>query len=637
MFLERSLLVAVDGGLHARPASELVRLAKSFQSEVSIELRGKTANAKSPVSLMLLGVKEGETIRLKIKGDDAAAAIERLAAFLGASKQTPAPSPADQRKRVGARFAIGPAHPFFVEDPAEEPGAADPKAIDGNLYRFRKARAEGLAAIERRREKASGEAAAILGALADVAADAEWAADVEARIAARVPVVAAIRAAGRELAARFAAAPDPYTRARAEDVVAVARLTATFASGRTPASLADVAEGAIVLADEISALDLCELDLGKIGGLVSRKGSPTSHAAIIARAAGAPAIFGCALPRETLLAARMVAIDAAAGVVRVDPDERLRAEFRDAIAAAAKDAQELAAFSAVRPVTRDGRAIVVAANIGSPNDIDAARAVGAMGVGLFRTEFLFLDRPTLPDENEQCEVYAKVAAAFAPDPVVIRTLDIGGDKPLRAAPSAPEDNPFLGCRGVRFCLDRPEIFRPQIRALLRAAVAGNVKVMLPMVADVEEIRAARRLIEECRAALTAEGVATGAFELGAMVETPAAALDAAALAKEARFFSIGTNDLTQYVMAADRGNPKVAYLDRADHPAVLAAIDLVCRAAEDAGIWVGVCGEAAARPDLVPELVRRGVSELSMAPAAVLAVKRLLTRLEVRPQRLAGE
>ena len=426
-------------------------------------------------------------------------------------------------------------------------------------------------------------------------------------------------------------------RARAEDIAAVARLTATIASGRTPATLANVAEGAIVLADEISALDLCELDLSKVGGLVSRKGSPTSHAAIIARAAGAPAIFGCAPPRETLRAARMVAIDAAAGVVRVDPDERVRAEFRDAIDAAAKDAEELNAFSRVRPVTRDGRAIVVAANIGSPSDIDAARAVGAMGVGLFRTEFLFLDRPTLPDENEQYEVYAKVAAAFAPDPVVIRTLDIGGDKPLRAAPGEREDNPFLGCRGVRLCLDRPEIFRPQIRALLRAAIAGNVKVMLPMVADVEEVRAARRLIDECGAALAAEGVAAGAFELGAMVETPAAALNAAALAKEVRFFSIGTNDLTQYVMAADRTNPKVAYLNRADHPAVLAAIDLVCRAAETEGIWVGVCGEAAARPDLVPELVRRGVSELSMAPAAILAVKRLLTRLEVRPQRLAGE
>ncbi len=250
-----------------------------------------------------------------------------------------------------------------------------------------------------------------------------------------------------------------------------------------------------------------------------------------------------------------------------------------------------------------------------------------MGVGLFRTELLFMERKRPPNEDEQAEVYGKLAEAFAQAPVIVRTLDIGGDKATPGITIPKEDNPFLGWRGVRLCLDRPDIFKPQLRALLRAATKGNIKVMVPMVSDVEEVRQVKRLIEECRQELIAEGVAHQNFDLGVMAETPAAALAAPLLAAEVAFFSIGTNDLTQYVMAADRMNPRISHLYRADHPAVLNAVRLICDAARAAGIWVGVCGEAAAKPEMIGKFVELGVTELSMSPASIPMARKIVSEL----------
>jgi phosphocarrier protein FPr len=250
-----------------------------------------------------------------------------------------------------------------------------------------------------------------------------------------------------------------------------------------------------------------------------------------------------------------------------------------------------------------------------------------MSVGLFRTELLFMDRRTLPDEDEQTAIYSRLAQAFHPRPVVIRTLDVGGDKPVPGIVFPEEDNPFLGWRGVRMCLDRPDVFLPQLRALLRAAAVGNVQVMVPMVDDVDEVRRVKALMATCAEQLTREGVAWAQPKLGIMVETPAAALTADLLAQEVDFFSIGTNDLTQYVMAVDRMNPDLASLYRTDHPAVLRAIGMVCEAAKKAGISVAVCGEAAARPDMIPVLLDLGVNELSMSPSSVLRAKKIVCGL----------
>ena len=344
---------------------------------------------------------------------------------------------------------------------------------------------------------------------------------------------------------------------------------------------------------------------------------------------GFPAIVGVGAPLAELRCAHTIALDGGGGFAIINPDAATQEGFAVRLAQEAEARRKMELFTHVEPRTRDGRLIEVAANIGSALEVDTALRSGAMGIGLFRTEFMFMRGATLPSEQEQFRTYSRVLAAFAPNPVLIRTLDIGGDKPLPGVKSEPEANPFLGWRGIRMCLDRPELFDPQLRALLRAALHGRLRVMFPMISDVSEVVAARSRLELCRTALEAEGQQTGAIELGIMIETPAAALCARELAEHVDFFSIGTNDLTQYTMAADRTNAKLARLNRADHPAVLRMIELACKGAADGGIWVGVCGEAAGDPALIPRLLSWGVSELSMSPSLIARAKKCVTECRI--------
>lgn len=650
--LERKAVVRVREGLHARPATEFVKLARGFSADVEIVRAGRSANAKSAVKLMLLGVKEADEIVLRAVGPDASEAIETLSNFVEmeqlnepASRSEPPASGTPAAVVPGARDdaaaaaalrgvpasegeAMGPAFAFFpaaLEAPRRELAASE---VEDEVVRLTCAIASvGAELAERGRAAAGAEDLLIVEALGEIARDVEFAQRIGQRIRAGQDAVSAACDAGEALASEFAGLADPYLRARAEDIRAVTRHIALALLGKRDASLADAPPGAVIVAEEVSAFDLAGLALGRIAGLVCIKGGATSHVAIIARAYGVPAVLGLEVEVSRMRAARVVALDGATGEVAFDPDaattERLRARIEDG----ARQKTALQAYARIEPRTRDGRLIEVAANIGSLKEIDAARAAGAMGVGLFRTEFLFMERRRPPSEGEQAEVYGKLAEAFAPWPVIVRTLDIGGDKPAPGIDFPHEDNPFLGWRGVRMCLDRPDVFKPQLRALLRASVRGNVKVMAPMIADREEVRRVKLLIDECRAELAAEGIPHGAFDFGIMVETPAAALLAGELTREVAFFSIGTNDLTQYVMAADRLNPRVAHLNRPDHPAVLKAVKMVCDAACEAGVWVGICGEAAARPDLIPRFVAMGVSELSMSAASIPRAKKCIAEI----------
>jgi phosphoenolpyruvate-protein phosphotransferase len=322
-----------------------------------------------------------------------------------------------------------------------------------------------------------------------------------------------------------------------------------------------------------------------------------------------------------------VALDGGEGYAIADPDADTVAEFERMSAALDEERATLDEYRHLEASTSDGRRIEVAANLGSASEADDALEGGAEGVGLFRTEFLFMERDDLPTEDEQYEAYSAVARAFGEKPVIVRTLDVGGDKDLPGVEQAHEENPFLGWRGIRMSLDTPELFEPQLRAILRAAVHGNLRVMFPMVADVGELRAAKTILQESRRELEAEGVDIGKVETGVMIETPAAAICAAELAKESTFFSIGTNDLVQYTLAADRGNERLRRLQRADHPAVLALIRQTCEAASAAGIPVGVCGEAAGEPDMIPKLVELGVTELSMGAPSIPRAKKVVSEL----------
>ena len=655
--MERSTIVRVHEGLHARPATRFVRLAKSFESEVEIVKAGKAVSAKSSVKLMLLGVKENQEVTVRANGADAAEAVEALIGYLenpragldddaaageqkalnGEVAKPLAAAPASEATLSGGLrgiaasegVAVGPAFAHFPPEIRPQVRTLTPEEAEAEIVRF----GHAVAAVQARMDKAlaseslAGGDRGIVAALRDLAADDTLIGDAEAMIRAGTDAVAAVIATAARLAAEFGSVEDPYLNARADDVQAVGRQICLALLGQDDVSLEDIPQGAILIADDIGAWDLSRAPLKRIGGIVCGHGGATSHIAIIARSHGIPAVLGLGARVSDLRDAREIALDGNNGLIVADPAADVKAGYLQRIEEAARERLALDVFKDVTPKRDDGAVIEVAANIGSLEEIEAAQAAGAMGVGLFRTELLFMRHMHLPSEDMQAETYAALARAFAPHPVIVRTLDIGGDKPVAGIEFPEEENPFLGWRGIRMCLDRPDIFKPQLKALLRAAVHGNVKVMLPMVSDLTEVRRAKALIDECAGELQRDGVPFAHFHLGVMIETPAAVLIAPALAKEVSFFSIGTNDLTQYVMAADRLNPTVGALNDVANPAVMAAIEMTAKAGVEAGIMVGMCGEAAGRPDLIPEFLRMGLTELSMSPASISRAKKRIVEL----------
>ncbi|MEN5278761.1 phosphoenolpyruvate--protein phosphotransferase [Brucella sp. TWI432] len=649
--MERSTIVRVHEGLHARPATRFVKLAKGFESDIEIAKAGKSVSAKSSVKLMLLGVKELDEVTVRADGADAIEAIEALIGYLenpqagleeaaspiaSTSPQvtsTPQPEikselPAGQIKGVGASegVSLGAAFAFFPEEIKPSGRKLSASEIDAEIDHFKSA----IATVQQRMDASlSGGNLAdadrgIIAALKDIAADDSLSDEALALIRGGLDAISAMLAAASTVAGQFAALDDPYLNARADDVHAVSRQICLALLGKEDINLEGLPEGSVLIAEDIGAWDLARAPLKKIKGVVCGHGGATSHVAIIARTHGIPAVLGLGSAVQHLKNAKTVAVDGSHGIVHADPDIATRNEIEARIFKALQEKQALDAYRSITPRRADGTIIEVAANMGALEEIDVALEAGAMGVGLFRTELLFMKHIHLPSEDMQTETYATLLRAFTPNPVIVRTLDIGGDKPVAGIEFPDEENPFLGWRGIRMCLDRPDVFKPQLRALLRAAVNGNLKVMLPMVSDVEEIRATKRLIAECITELNSEGKAFAAFDLGVMIETPAAVFVARELAKEAAFFSIGTNDLTQYVMAADRLNPTVAKLNDVSHPAVMAAIEMTAKAATEAGIMVGMCGEAAGKPELIGEFIRMGLTELSMSPASIPRAKKLI-------------
>ena len=366
-----------------------------------------------------------------------------------------------------------------------------------------------------------------------------------------------------------------------------------------------------------------KIDPAKTQGIIAETGGYTSHAAILARALGIPAVLGVTGALTYIENGKTLILDGISGIVLQEPDNDTKKEYNKKAEMFQLQRERLNIFRGKKSVTASGTIKEIFANIGSVEDAESARAADAEGVGLFRTEFLYMDRTKAPDEEEQFEAYCKVAKAFSPDPVVIRTLDVGGDKDIPYLHMDQEENPFMGFRAVRYCLENRELFKTQLRALLRAGAEGCIRIMIPMVTCLAEIRGVKALMAECCEELKAEGKRFDPdIKTGIMVETPAAAATADILAEEVDFFSIGTNDLTGYMMAADRGNAKVAYLYETYQPAVLRMIRDVCKAAGKADIPVGMCGEAAADPALTPCLIAFGLDEFSVNPEKVLATRK---------------
>ena len=521
---------------------------------------------------------------------------------------------------VHARRELEPERENISEDKVEEELARFQSAVEAVVQKLSET-------AERLRESGSEKEAGIFDAHVEMAEDPEFHSEVEERVRNLTSPEAAVLAVGEEFAGMFAEMEDEYMAARADDVRDVASQVAADLMGSKAAGLEMLKEPSVILARNLAPSDTVRIPKGMALGFVIAEGSKTSHVSIMARSFGIPAVVGVGAALEEAFEAEVVALDGGEGYAVADPDPDTVVEFERKQEAITEEQAVLAEFKHVEARTRDGLRIKVAANIGSAEEAESALEWGAEGVGLFRTEFLFMERPELPSEEEQYGAYRKVAEAFGERPVIIRTLDVGGDKDLPGVDQPEEENPFLGWRGIRMCLDVPELFKPQLRAILRAASHGNLRIMFPMIVDTVELHAAKELIQECRRELENEGTQFGEVDIGVMVETPAAAIRAADLAPEVSFFSIGTNDLVQYTLAADRGNERLRRLQSADHPAVLDLIGRTCKAAREAGIWVGVCGETAGEAAMIPKLIELGVTELSMSAPSIPRAKKVLSEL----------
>jgi phosphotransferase system enzyme I (PtsI) len=539
-------------------------------------------------------------------------------------------------------IAIGPVFHYAHADLSFERCRVDDRAAE--WARFERALDEAKAQLQAIHAKAQAEVgeeeAAIFNAHRMILDDPELKGAVRGAIEGEgTNAEAALQDASEMYAQALEAIDDEYLRARAADVRDVAGRVLRVLLGVTASPAEGLESPSVILARDLTPSDTALLDKSLVLGFCTVEGGATSHTAILARSLGIPAVVGAGEAVLEVAGTASVIVDGRTGELIVDPDERTVADYRqvqEALAETLGQAQERAYLPAT---TADGLTVEVVANIGNLQDAETAARSGAEGVGLFRTEFLYLEQTHLPGEEQQYQAYKEILEVFGTQPVILRTLDVGGDKELPYMEMPQEMNPFLGLRALRLCMAHPELFKPQLRAALRAGVGHNLKIMFPMVATVAEVRAARAVLDECRAELAAEGVETAeGMEIGIMVEIPAAALLADQLAAEIDFFSIGTNDLSQYTMAADRVNADVSYLASGFQPAVLRLVKGVIEAAHAQGKWVGMCGELAGEPLAIPLLLGLGLDEFSMnAPAVPLAKQIIRSVSQEEARALAAE
>jgi multiphosphoryl transfer protein len=667
--LELRISVSNPFGLHARPAARFVQTVGQFDAQVTAEnltAHAGPASARSLNGVATLGVQQGHEVLVRATGPQAAEVLGALRELAARNFDEP---PTGGQPVVPAATGQPPAVPEVAAPGAAEPAASPPTAgtvlhgipgspgiAIGNAVHLRPAPVEvprepaedpgaELARLDAALDATKRQVAAARAAVAARTGGAYEASIFDAhllflddealldparrRIGEGRNAADAWDSAVTDVAAAWQQLADPYQRERAGDLDSIRVQVLEQLLGERHAQLTGTG---IVVAAELSPADTAGFDPAVVKGIATAFGGPTAHAAILARALGIPAVLGLGTAVLAVAEATPMLLDGDGGSVQVAPDQAdlaAAAQARQRARQAGERARQLAAQPAI---TADGTRVEVAANAGSAEDVRRAVAAGADGIGLLRTEFVFLTADSMPTEAEQEAVYRQIARILDGRPLIIRTLDVGADKPLPYLPREAEPNPALGQRGIRLGLARPELLMAQVRAVLRVAADHPVKLMFPMVATDAEVRSALILVSSARQALAAEGAAVppeGGMETGIMIEVPAAALTAGVLAREVDFFSVGTNDLTQYTMAVDREVSAVSALGDALHPAVLTLIGRAAAAAASAGRWIGVCGELAADPLAVPVLLGLGVRELSVNAAAVGSVKQAVRATEL--------
>jgi phosphocarrier protein FPr len=637
-------------GLHARPAAVLVNLAKKYQSHVYLHRGSDRANAKSVVALMNLQVGHGATVTLEAQGTDAKEAIteltEAVRSGLGEAGAAPSSAPAS----IAQSALKAPPPQPKSDDPNILLGVAASSGLAvGNTYRVREqtlhvnevgespekerrkledAIAKAALEVESIRAKVHGQGdpgkAAIFAAHQEILDDPELMDIATSAINKGKSAAFAWQQTYTEQAHQLSQLDNELLAQRANDVRDVGMRVLRLLTG-IEATEMKYPRDTILIAEDLTPSDMANLDRDRVMGFCTLAGGATSHVAILARSMGIPAIAGIEPRVMDLADGTPVILDGSKGKLRLNAPvqdiERTQARIERQATKRAEDLKH--AFAPA--VTKDGHRIEIVANIGSIKDAEEAASLGAEGVGLLRTEFIFMERSQAPTEAEQTGIYRGIAEAMGPDkPIIIRTLDVGGDKPLPYLPMAHEENPFLGERGIRFGFDQPELQRTQLRAILQAASAGKLRVMFPMIGRIEELRMAKAMLEEERQQLNLPPI-----DVGIMIEVPSAALMAETLAKEVDFFSVGTNDLTQYTLAVDRGHPKLAPFVDGVHPAVLRLIDQAVKGAGRYGKWVGVCGGIGSDPQAIPILMGLGVRELSASVTMIPSIKAQVRSLDL--------
>ncbi|WP_432736966.1 phosphoenolpyruvate--protein phosphotransferase [Maridesulfovibrio sp. FT414] len=651
------MLILNRMGLHARPAANLVATAGKFKCSVTVRKGDQSASAKSINQVALLAVKNGDTITVTACGADAHEAIGALKVLhednFGERDEDIMLVSAEESVHVsvvdgvvcGAPGSVGYAVGAAYVHQASLPDVEQVEVVDtaAEIALLDQAIADALTeikALQKDTEKTAGKAnAAIFEVHGLILSDQDMRDKAVAEIESRKVNAASVwLEVMTSMADGYRNLDDVYMKARAADVMDCGGRVLRILCGEEDRGIV-LDRAAIIVAHDLSPSDVAGLDLDKVLAVVTEVGGVTSHAAILSRSMGIPAVIGVGDVVHRFKDGSTIALDGFAGKVWIAPDEEVQDEVSAKRAAwlAERDAAKLK--GAEPAVTVDGRSIMVMGNIGIPADASRVLEYGAEGVGLFRTEFLFQDREQAPDEGEQFDAYVEAAQAMRGNPVIIRTLDIGGDKPVKYLDTPKEENPFLGERGVRFCMARPELFRTQLRALLRAATQENIWIMFPMISDVEELEGVLKFKDTVRGKLIAEGVEIAEkVKTGIMIEVPSAVAVADKLAVMSDFFSIGTNDLTQYVMAADRGNASVSKLCDNLNPAVLRMVAMTCEAAAKAGIEVGMCGELAGNAKASALLLGLGLDELSMNGPAIPDVKEAIRSVTMGECRvLAGK
>lgn len=632
------LTVRNPTGLHARPATVFASLAKEFTADVRVRYGDKVSNGKSLASLLKLGIEAGGVIRVMASGPDEAAALqvlkEAVESGLGEEEEAVAEAaPAYEWEAepgettvpgipASPGLAIGPVRFFKRSKYVVEATARDVDAEKGRLKEaIAAARVQLRDLFEEVKARSGMSQASIFLAHAEFLDDPELVAAVDALIETGASAGYAWQQTIEARVAELKQVDDPLIAARAADLGDVGGRVLSFLAHRIEEGPLLPDTPVILLAEDLTPSDTAGLDPALILGFCTAAGGPTSHSAIIARALNIPAVVGAGPALLNLAEGGEAILDGHRGSLYISPSPATLAAAREArqTMEAEREAEKLRCYEPA--LMTDGHRIEVVANIGKVEEAAQAVNAGGEGVGLLRSEFLFLNRISPPTEDEQFEAYREMVQALNGLPLIIRTLDIGGDKAAPYLDMPAEENPFLGVRGIRLCLARPDLFRTQLRAIYRAAQYGDIKIMFPMVSTVEDLEAAKAMAAEVRWEVGAPSV-----EIGIMIEVPSAVLMAEELAQEVDFFSIGTNDLTQYVLAMDRGHPILAKQADGLHPAVLRMIDRTVQAASAAGKWVGVCGGLAGDPRGSVILAGLGVTELSMSIPAIAAIKAQLRR-----------